>query len=112
MKSFRVLYMVGEKRDSFRARAPRKGPYVLRRAHYEEGPLVSAKSPYQLWERFRASDGEPGERPVAVGDALECGDELFVCNYWGFDPAEWHEAAATEDGAADDSPADAPDAGT
>ncbi len=64
----------------------------MRRSHYEDGPEITASSPYEVWQRLR-EQSKVGEadapRPIGVGDALETGDRLLVCNYWGFEPAEW-----------------------
>ncbi len=100
MPRFRILYLAAERGEAFRARPLGKPPYVLRRSHYEDGPEVSADSPYALWSELRKqreSDVPDAQRPVDVGDVLEAGDQLLLCNYSGFDAAEWHEAAAARD---------------
>ena len=92
MTRFRILYLSSAKSEAFRSRAPRKAPYVLRRSHYEEGPEVSADNPYELWRLFRESpvDGGPeAPKPLGIGDVLETSEGLLLCNFWGFDPAEW-----------------------
>ena len=92
MTRFRILYLSSAKSDAFRSRAPRKAPYVLRRSHYEEGPEVSADNPYEVWRRFRerrADGGPEAPKPLRIGDVLETSEGLLLCNFWGFDPAEW-----------------------
>ena len=92
MTRFRILYLSSAKSEAFRSRAPRKAPYVLRRSHYQEGPEVSADNPYELWKRFRESpvDGGPEvPKPLGIGDVLETSESLLLCNFWGFDRAEW-----------------------
>ncbi len=96
MANFRILYLAENKGEAFRAKAPGKPPYTLKRSHYEDGPEVSAESPYALWERLRdPTDAHVAgfPRPFGIGDALETGDGLLICNYWGFDPAEWRDAS-------------------
>lgn len=97
MPRFRILYLAAEKAEKVRHRAPAKPPYRLRRSHYEEGPELEAPSPYALWRSLREQDGAgdiEGPRPLEVGDALQTEDEsLLLCNYWGFDPAEWRDAS-------------------
>ena len=96
MPRFRIFHLVTEKGEAFRERAPRKPPYVLYRSHYEEGPEVSADSPYALWQELREqgeSESPARHRILDVGDALEFDDQLLLCNYWGFDPAEWRDTA-------------------
>ena len=99
MPNFRILYLTEKKGEEFRAKAPGKPPYILKRSHYEDGPKVSAESPYALWQSLRDStdaDGTDSSRQFGIGDALETGNGLLICNYWGFDPAEWREAARPE----------------
>lgn len=94
MTRFRILYLSDARSEAFRLKPPKTGSSVLRRNHYEEGPEVKASSPYEVWERLREQSSENsavGVRPLAVGDALESEGRLAVCNYWGFDPAEWWE---------------------
>ena len=96
MPRFRIFHLAAEKAESFREKAPRKPPYVLHRAHYEEGPVMSADSPYALWQELQQeSETEPRteRRALDVGDALQLDDQLLLCNYWGFDPAEWRDAS-------------------
>ena len=100
MPRFRILYLAAERGEAFRARPLGKPPYVLRRSHYEDGPEVSAHSPYALWCELRTqreSDVPDAQRPVDVGDVLEAGEQLLLCNFSGFDAAEWREAATTRD---------------
>ena len=97
MARFRVLYLDEKKCEAYRSQAPRKSPYVLTRSNYRDGPEVSAESPYQAWRMLR--DGPEralpsGFKPIAVGDALEAEGRLLVCNFWGFDPAEWRIASS------------------
>lgn len=95
MTNFRILYLTEKKGEEFRAKAPGKPPYSLKRSHYENGPEVTAESPYALWQRMRDATDTHGAgscRPFGIGDALEAGNRLLICNYWGFDPAEWRDA--------------------
>ena len=92
MTSFRILYLAADAAEAFRGKSPRKPPFVLRRSHYEAGPEVAAESPYELWRTLReqSEQGEVGiPRPIEVGDALETPGGVLLCNYWGFDAAEW-----------------------
>ena len=92
MPRFQVLYLSSQRGEAFRDRAPGKPPYVLRRSHYKEGPSLVAESPYDLWQKLRLdAEKQPPEspRPLDVGDALESDNRLLLCNYWGFDAAEW-----------------------
>ncbi|MDE0261090.1 MAG: hypothetical protein OXJ37_01625 [Bryobacterales bacterium] len=109
MTNFRILYLTADAGERFRERSPRKPPFVLRRSHYESGPELTAEGPYELWRRLReqSDGGEPGSpRPIEVGDALETADGVLLCNFWGFDAAQWMDAdepeghgAAAENGA-------------
>ena len=95
MIRFRVLYLSTARSEAFRLKPPKAAANVLRRSHYEEGPEIEAASPYEVWSRLRGpSEGGRADapKPLNVGDALEAGDRLVVCNYWGFDPAEWRAA--------------------
>ena len=94
MTRFRILHLAEERVEAFRTRPPKASPTVLRRSHYDEGPVVAATSPYEVWVQFRATetDGEEGNRRrLGIGDVLEADDLLLVCNYWGFDRAKWQE---------------------
>ncbi|MDE0124551.1 MAG: hypothetical protein OXN97_08250 [Bryobacterales bacterium] len=96
MPRFRVFHLVADRSEAFRSKAPAKPPYVLRRFHYEDGPVVSADSPYALWKEMRGHGGPHSPAPhrrVDVGDAVEADGQLLLCNYWGFDPAQWHDTS-------------------
>ena len=98
MVRFRVLYLVRDRIESYRSQVPRKPPYILTRSHYLDGPEVSAESPYEVWQELRESPEAcraGRSKPMAVGDALEADGLLLVCNYWGFDPAQWRVAASS-----------------
>ena len=104
MTRFRIHVLSEEKREAFRQRSPKKPPYQLARSNYKDGPVVSAKTPYDLWSAQR--DGADDERanaanPPGVGDAVESSDGLLICNYWGFDPAEWRVSRIREGGCED-----------
>lgn len=99
MTSFRIMYLAADASEAFRARSPRKPPFVLRRSHYEAGPEIAAESPYELWRTLREQSelGEVGiPRPLEVGDVLEAPGSVLLCNYWGFDAAEWFDAEESE----------------
>ena len=100
MPRFQILYLRADKCEAFRGRAPGKPPYVLRRSHYEDGPQLAADSAYALWQALRDRDQPQGPdvvRPVDVGDALDSEEGLLLCNYWGFEPAEWREVPDSKD---------------
>ena len=102
MSPFRILYLSNVKSEAFRLKPPRTVPNVLRRSHYEEGPEITASSPYELWGRMREESmvrSADEARPLAVGDALETDDRLLVCNYWGFEAAEWREPGGAKSAA-------------
>lgn len=91
MPQYRILYLLPEHIASFRDKPPKKAPYSLRESHYEEGPEVEAQTPYELWLQLQEQP-ETTETPraIKVGDAIRTTDgELLVCNFWGFDKAEW-----------------------
>ena len=96
MPQFRILYLASERVDGFLLKAPSKPPYRLRRSHYLDGPVIESSGPYDLWRSLREQHqtGVPGTvRPVGTGDALSTDDNtLLLCNYWGFEPAEWWES--------------------
>ncbi len=96
MPQFRIYYLASERSETFRSKAGVKPPYVIRRSHYEEGPEVRAPDPYALWKSLRGmSESGSGDAPraVDVGDVLESEDGLLLCNYWGFEPAEWRDGS-------------------
>ena len=102
MARFRVLYLAEEKTEAYRSKAPRKAPYVLTRSHYRDGPEVSGESPYEVWRALRQNRelaAPDAAKPIDVGDALEADGRLLVCNYWGFDPAQWRGAPSGKAGA-------------
>ncbi|MCY4187456.1 MAG: hypothetical protein OXD30_03130 [Bryobacterales bacterium] len=106
MTRFRILYLAADAVDAFRSKTPSKPPFVLRRSHYQAGPEVDAESSYGLWHTLRAQSeaGKPGSpRPIGVGDALAAPGSLLLCNYWGFDAAEWFNGGECDGCAADDS---------
>lgn len=92
MATFQILYLRPDRAKKYRAAAPPKPPFRLRRAHYTPGPTRSGSSAYEVWNTLR--DGgedptDPGVRPLGVGDVLETQGQVLVCHYWGFEPAEW-----------------------
>jgi hypothetical protein len=91
MPQYRILYLLPEHAARFRDKPPKKAPYSLREGHYEEGPEVEAQTPYELWLQLQEQP-ETAETPraIKVGDAIRTTEgELLVCNFWGFDKAEW-----------------------
>ncbi len=98
MPLYRILYLLPEYAANFREKHPRNPPYLLRESHYEEGLAVEAQTPYELWQNMRQQpETEESPRALDVGDAVLKEDgKLLVCNFWGFDPAEWQSAAKTE----------------
>ena len=95
MINFRILYLTVGAGEKFRERSPRKPPFVLRRSHYENGPELPAEGPYELWRKLREQSGggvPDAPRPIEVGDALESADGVLLCNFWGFDAAQWTDA--------------------
>ncbi len=94
MRQFRIYYLAPERREAFREKSGNKPPYVIRRSHYEEGPTVCANDPYALWTSLRdehEAGGPDGSGVVDVGDVLESESGLLLCNFWGFETAEWRE---------------------
>ncbi len=108
MPKFRIFYLARERSEAFRGKTGEKPPYAIRRSHYEEGPEVCAADPYALWKSLRESN-EPGaddvRKSVDVGDVLESESGLLLCNYWGFEPAEWRDGPMNVAGEADGPPA-------
>ncbi|MDE0103937.1 MAG: hypothetical protein OXN89_16310 [Bryobacterales bacterium] len=95
MATFQILYLVPDRAKKYRAAAPAKPPFRLRRAHYTPGPTRAASSPYEVWKTLREGGEDPtdpGVRPLGVGDVLETQGQVLVCHYWGFEPAEWVES--------------------
>ena len=89
---YRVLLLQDSRIPAYREASPRKGTYRLQRSHYEPAGEIEAPSPYSAWRKLRGEElARRGFRPLGVGDALEAASaSLVVCNFWGFDPAEWH----------------------
>ena len=99
MPRYRILYLLPDHASSFRDKPPKKPPYSLRESHHEEGPEVEAQTPYELWLQLQEQP-ETMETPQAikVGDAIRNVEgELLVCNFWGFDKAEWWRAPKAEE---------------
>ena len=94
MPLYRILYRLPEHAAKFQEKPPRDPPYLLRESHYEEGLEVEAQTPYELWRKLQEQpETEDSPRAIRVGDAVRTdGGELLVCNFWGFDPAEWRTA--------------------
>ena len=99
MPRYRVLRLLPEHALKFREKPPRDPPYLLRESHYEAGVEVEAQTPYELWNKLQEQrETEDPPRAMGVGDAV-CADggELLLCNFWGFDPAAWRQAAQGEE---------------
>ena len=94
MARYRILYLQDSQVEKFRDRAPKKPPFYLKEHHYDEGPEVEADTPYVLWQQLQEQpESDESPRPIRVGDVLLTSDgELLVCNFWGFDQAEWLRA--------------------
>ncbi len=93
MPRYRIHRITADHGAKFRAGAPSKPPYVLRRSHYEDGPEVEGSNAYELWSSLRDVDAASAagmDRCLEVGDAIDSSEGLKICNYWGFDAASWH----------------------
>ena len=111
MSRYRVLLLKDSKVLTYREASPREGKVRLNRSHYEPAGEVEAPSPYSAWQKLRGKESaRRGFRPLGVGDALETeAASLVVCNFWGFDPAEWHVPQAEQGippGRGEDAPSD------
>jgi hypothetical protein len=95
---YRVLLLKDAKISAYREASPREGKYRLHHSHYEPAGKIEAPSPYSAWRKLRGEElAQRGFRPLGVGDALEAESaSLVVCNFWGFDPAEWHVPQAEQ----------------
>ena len=72
-------------RQQFRWAPHVSGCASLKPRDYEQCGEVEAHSEYEAWRMLR----ESGE-PLLVGDLLEREDnQLRVCKYVGFEPAQW-----------------------
>jgi len=99
MPRYRIFRLQPERRTAFQEKPPKAPPYRLKPAHYEPAGEIEAPSPYAAWKALQEGDEEQEQeaegdapRPLSVGDALESGDSgLLVCNFWGFDRAQWQE---------------------
>ena len=98
LSRYRVLLLKDSKVPAYREASPREGKYRLHRSHYEPAGEIEAPSPYSAWQRLQEKESaRRGFRPLGVGDALESdGAALVVCNFWGFDQAEWQIPQAEE----------------
>jgi cellulose synthase/poly-beta-1,6-N-acetylglucosamine synthase-like glycosyltransferase len=94
MPQYRILYLKDPEVDRFRQAAPREQPYKLWVRHYEEAGRIDAPSAYAAWRELREGGAEErGIRKMGVGDVLEAeGEKLLLCNFWGFEEAEWRQA--------------------
>ena len=104
MPLYRIYYLTEEHTEKFRYKSPVNPSFLLYKSRYEEGPAIEASTPYMLWQAMRDQETEQeqssqnnAERPINIGDALQTpDDELLLCNYWGFDKAEWRSSAQPE----------------
>lgn len=100
MPQYRILYLKDHEVDRFRQAAPKEQPYKIWARHYEEVGRIDAPSAYAAWNELQQGGAEQrGIRIMGVGDVLELeGEPPLLCNFWGFEEAEWRqiETAGTE----------------
>ncbi len=92
MPLYRIFYLNDSEVTSFRHAPPRQQPCQLKQRHYEPQGEIEAPSPYAAWQMLQDEQAEArGLRSMGVGDVLETEQsEVLLCNFWGFDRAEWH----------------------
>ncbi len=111
LSRYRVLLLKDSKVPAYREASPREGKHRLHQSHYEPAGEIEAPSPYSAWQKLRGEESaRHAFRPLGVGDVLESDRAaLVVCNFWGFDPAEWQIPQAEEgtpSPVGDDAPSD------
>ncbi len=96
MARYRILYLKDAYITSRRESAPKPKGTLLKPLHYEEQGEMEAESPYDVWKRLQAEEAEQrGIRNMGVGDAIETeSGDVLICNFWGFDRAQWHSVEA------------------
>lgn len=97
MPSYRILYLKDSEVERFRQAAPKEPPYKLWARHYEEVGRIDAAGAYAAWKELQEGGAEGrGIRKMGVGDILERdGEKPLLCIFWGFEEAEWRQAAET-----------------
>ena len=95
MPQYRILFLKDPEVDRFRQGAPKEQPYRIWARHYEEVGRIDAPTAYAAWKELQEGGAEErGIRKMGVGDVLELeADKPLLCNFWGFEEAEWRQAA-------------------
>ena len=112
MARYRIFYLKDSHITSRKESSPKPKGALLQPRHYEDQGGLEAESPYDVWERLQGEEAERrGIRKLGVGDAIETElREVLICNFWGFDRAEWRSAEThPESGADSASRSDAPE---
>ena len=111
MARYRIFYLKDSQIAPRREGPPKPKGTTLQPRHYEEQGELEADSPYDLWGRLQGEEAEQrGIRKLGVGDAIETESrQVLICNFWGFDPAEWrsaetHPEPGAESGSGNDPP--------
>ena len=103
MARYRIFYLKDSYVTARRESPPKPKGASLQPRHYEDLGEMEAESPYDVWERLQGEEAERrGIRKLGVGDAIETeSPEVLICNFWGFDRAQWHSAETLPETAAD-----------
>jgi hypothetical protein len=95
MPLYRILYLKDPEVDRFRQAGPKEQPYKLWARHYEEVGRIDAPSAYTAWKELQEGGADERDiRKMGVGDVLEAeAEKPLLCNFWGFEDAEWRQVA-------------------
>jgi hypothetical protein len=94
MARYRIFYLNDSRITARRESAPKPKGTLLQPRHYDDQGEIEAESPYDVWKRLQGEEaGQRGIRTLGVGDAIETESrEVLICNFWGFDRAQWISA--------------------
>jgi len=101
MATYRVHRLKDHLRQHFRYAPHVSGTATVKPRDYEPGQEVEAPTPYAAFFSLRDS-----ENPLAVGDVLECGANLYIFKFVGFEDARWVVPEAKPDGIGSELPAE------
>ena len=76
-------------KQSFRWAPHVTGLATVKPRDYLPDTEVEAPNEYALWADLKSS-----ERPLEIGDLVECGNALKICKFVGFESAKWAEVEA------------------
>jgi len=89
MALFRIHRMRPHVKQTFRWAPHVTGLATVKPRDYVPDSEIEAPNEYALWAGLKSS-----EKPLEIGDLVECGGELKICKFVGFESARWAETEA------------------